>query len=129
MKKILNNDFVLYVLFAAIATVINVTVYMLSYKFIKIVLVSNILAYACSITVSFLANKYIVFKSKNGKVEQEIPKYLMVKLVAYFIDSLVLILCFKIIGLSNFVSKIISNASTTFSNFFLNKYMVFRKET
>ena len=129
MKRVVNNKFIKYVFFAILTSIINVGVYLLTYKFlISSVIVSNILAYAISITFAFFINKHIVFQNKSKKMGKQITLFLGVKLISFGIDSLVLIFCHNLLHLSNFVSKIISNCSTTLNNYTLNKKRVFKEK-
>lgn len=127
--NVLNNKFLKYVFFAIITSLLNVGTYLLSYNFIlDNILVSNIIAYAVSITVSFILNKKCVFKNDGGNIKKQILCYLLVKLASFTIDSFVLNICKEYIGLNNFTAKLIANVSTTISNYTLNKKMVFKNE-
>ena len=128
MKKVVSNKFIKYVFFAIITSIINVGVYLLTYKFFPSVLVSNILAYAISITFAFFINKHLVFQSKSKKMGKQITLFLGVKLISFGIDSLVLIFCHNLLHLPNFISKIIANCSTTLNNYTLNKKQVFKEK-
>lgn len=127
--NVLNNKFLKYVFFAIITSLLNVGTYLLSYNFIvDNILVSNIIAYAVSITVSFILNKKCVFKNDDGNIKKQILYYLLAKLASFTIDSFVLNICKEYIGLNNFTAKLIANVSTTISNYTLNKKMVFKNE-
>ena len=95
---------------------------------IKNVIVSNVAAYAVSITSSFFINKKVVFKNDNTNLLEQMISYLGVKAVSFAIDSLVLILFVDIFGFNNFISKLIANASTTISNYTLNNKVVFKNK-
>lgn len=126
-NKIKNNKFLSYVFFAVITSGINVCSYILFYNFIfSNIIVSNIFAYTISIMVSFIINKKIVFKNNNQEILTQIVLYLMVKLIAFGVDSIVLIGINKFFNLSNFVAKLIANISTTLSNYTLNNKIVFK---
>ena len=126
--NILNNKFFKYVFFAIVTSLLNVGTYLLFYNFIlENILISNIVAYAVSITISFILNKKVVFKNDGGNIIKQIIFYLLVKLASFTIDSFVLVLCKEYIGLSNFIAKLIANMSTTISNYTLNQKMVFKE--
>lgn len=127
--NLLNNKFVKYVIFAIITSLLNVGTYMLFYNLIiKNVIVSNVAAYAVSITSSFFINKKVVFKNDNTNLLEQMISYLGVKAVSFAIDSFVLILFVDIFGFNNFISKLIANASTTISNYTLNNKVVFKNK-
>ena len=126
-NKIKNNKFLSYSFFAVITSGINVCSYILFYNFIfSNIIVSNVFAYTISIMVSFIINKKIVFKNNNEEILIQMVLYLMVKLIAFGIDSIVLIGINKFFNLSNFVAKLIANISTTLSNYTLNNKIVFK---
>ena len=123
-KAILKKKFVLYVIFAIITSVINITAYFIFYNFIyKNILVANIFAYTVSIISSFTINKKLVFKSSNDKVAKKFVAYVVMKIVALFIDSGVLYLLTSFTSMDNLIAKIIANCSTTLSNYFISNYI------
>lgn len=116
-----------YVIFATLTTVLNVLTYLLCYNFVvSNILISNIVAYTVSITASFFMNKKYVFKNDSNSYAKQMLFYLIVKLISFGLDSLVLYILKDILNWSNFWAKLISNASTTFSNYFLNNSWVFK---
>lgn len=124
MKK---KKFIKYILFAIFSSGINVLVYYLFYKFIlSNIIIGNIIAYSISISVQFFTNKKYVFKSSNNKKTKEFSLFLIVKVSAFLIDTIVLIICTKVLRFEHLISKIISNASTTISNYSLNDKFVFK---
>lgn len=125
--NILNNKFIKYVFFAIITSLLNVGTYILFYNYvIDNIILSNVIAYTVSITLSFILNKKIVFKNNSGNLLKQITSYLSVKALSFVIDSLVLIITVRWLGLNNFISKLIANASTTISNYTLNQQVVFK---
>ena len=127
LKRVVNHSLVQYIFFAVLTSVINVLVYLVSYKFlIQSIIICNIIAYALSITLSFAFNKKIVFKNNDEKIVKQFINFLIVKFVSFIIDSVVLILCHKVLLINNFWSKIISNCSTTANNYFWQKNKVFK---
>jgi len=129
IKKIKNNKFANYVFFALITSGINVGAYILFYNCILgNIIISNIFAYTVSITASFIINKKIVFKNNNKNFIIQIVLYLMVKVIAFGVDSLVLIGLHKFFTIDNFLAKLIANTSTTISNYTLNNKVVFKNK-
>lgn len=121
-KKIIS-----YIFFAIITSIVNVSVYMFCYNFIiKNIIISNIVAYACSIILSFFINKNVVFKNKKGKILKQFITYLGLKMFSLFIDSYVLTVLHDYLNINNFIAKLIANASTTISNYLINKCYIFK---
>lgn len=129
IDKVKKNKFAVYVFFAIITTVVNVSVYMIVHDYIiDNIIISNVVAYTCSITLSFIINKNVVFKSKNGNVFVQLLLYLCVKFISFSVDSGVLFLLNKGLKIDNFIAKLVANASTTISNYVLNNKLVFKNK-
>ncbi len=129
IKKILRGKFVKYVLIASATTLVNVIVYLLCYNvIIKNIIVSNIFAYVFSITLSFILNERIVYKCQTRKYKKQIPLFLASKALSFAIDSLVLVCLDKYFNISALLEKLIANASTTISNYFICDKIVFKND-
>ena len=119
--------FIKYVAFALITSLINISVYYLFYNYVlKSIIISNIIAYTISILVQFITNKKYVFKNNSNNYSKQVCLFLLVKLVAFGLDTMVLHLCTKIFKMGQLLAKIIANCSTTLSNYSLNNDMVFK---
>lgn len=127
IKKLFKKKFVKYVVVASVTTVINILVYLLSYHLIcKNILFSNILAYACSISLSFVMNEKIVYKCNSRKYKKQIPLYMISKMVSFILDSLVLYGIDRFLNISSFMEKVIANASTGIFNYFVLDKIIFK---
>ena len=121
-KKIID-----YVFYSIISSGVNVIVYLICYNIIFAnIIFANSIAYIFSITISFFLNKKVVFKNNSNKVFKQMFFYLIVKSIAFFIDTAVLHILKDIFHMSNFWAKIIANCSTTISNYSLNNLWVFK---
>ena len=127
IKRLLKKKFVKYIVVAFVTTIINVLVYLLCYHLIcKSILLSNILAYACSISLSFVMNKKLVYKCSSRKYKKQVPLYLISKLISFILDSLVLFGIDRYLNISSFMEKIIANASTGIFNYFVLDKFIFK---
>ncbi len=82
-------------------------------------------------TIKFLkkiTNKKMVYKNKSTKYLQEFFKFCIVKMIAFLIDTSLLYILVNSLYINNFIAKIISNCSTTMSNYSLNKKIVFKEQ-
>lgn len=85
LKKLLKSKFVKYDIIASLTTLINVLVYLISYHLItKSIIISNILAYTSSISLSFTLNEKVVYKCKKRKYKKQIPLFLGSKVLSFF---------------------------------------------
>lgn len=95
---------------------------------IKNIIITNVIAYASSISLSFVLNKKVVYKCKRKKYKKQIPLFLGSKVLSFFIDSLVLLCLDKYFNLASILEKLIANASTTLSNYFICDKIIFKEE-
>ena len=124
-KKILS-----YIFFAIITSLVNVSVYMICFKFVlSNIIFSNIIAYSCSITISFFLNKKVVFKNKQKKYFKQFMTYVGLKMISLCIDSVVLTILHDFFHINNFIAKLVANASTTISNYLVNKCVIFKNKS
>ena len=124
-----KKKFILYIFFSIITSGINIATYMLVYNLIiKNILIANVCAYAVSIIISFIINRRVVFGSNNDRLLYKFVAYLFMKITALFIDSTILYLLRDCMGMNNLIAKIISNCSTTFSNYSLSNLIFKNKE-
>ena len=122
------NKFFKYTFYAIITSIVNISLYLLTYNISGNIVFSNFIAYTFSIMLQFIINKKRVFKNNGNNVIKQLLLFLLVKLIAFFIDSAVLVICVKNLKLDNFISKLISNISTTLSNYTLNDKIVFNNK-
>ena len=124
-----NNKFIRYIFFALISSSINIVMYYITYTFIiESVVLSNIVSYTFSIIFQFITNKKLVYKNCSKKYIKEFLSFCMIKVLAFIIDTSVLYLLVDCVHMNNFLAKIISNCSTTISNYALNQKVVFKDE-
>ena len=127
IQRLLKKKFVKSIVVAFVTTLINILVYLLSYHLIcKNILFSNILAYACSISLSFVMNEKIVYKCNSRKYKKQIPLYMISKLISFILDSLVLYGIDRFLNISSFMEKVIANASTGIFNYFVLDKIIFK---
>lgn len=128
--KIVNKYkmFIIYVVVSLFTSVVNILTYYIVNQFINNIVISNIISYVITLFITFYMNKKYVYKDKGKNYIKKFYTFTLIKLSSLIIDTLVLFLCFKVIGIKELWSKVISNMSTTFNNYFMNKYITFKNE-
>lgn len=121
-----------YVLVSGVTTIVNVGSYAIFINLFKeMYVLSNVLAWIISIFITFFLNKKVVFESKSDRkreVVKELFLFYLVRLTSLLIDTVVLLICVKFLGMGDIWAKIIANVSTTFNNYFISKHFVFKKK-
>ncbi len=140
IKKIINREAILYILFGIMATSLNIFLfYLFVAKMRMLTLFGNILGTIICILFQYFTNRIWVFKSiNNGKdVIKEFWKFLLARSITVIIDEI-----FVVVGVDFFVVrfielskqsmygvgiKILSNIVIIILNYILSKYYVFYK--
>lgn len=122
----------LYLLFGGITTVINVVTYgVLASIFHVNYLVSNVIAWILAVLVAYITNKLYVFDSKNKSKKEnskEFITFLIVRILSLGIDMVVMFVGITLFAFNDILVKILSNVIVIIANYFMSKYIVFRKK-
>ncbi len=147
LKKILNKETILYLVFGVLTTVVN----LVSFKFLNIVLgkdlylVSNVIAWFISVVFAFIVNKLFVFESKSWEVKstlKEIGKFFSARVFSLVVEEVGLLLLVDVAGLKDFtlnwiesfpisgemISKVILAVIVVIMNYFFSKFFIFGKD-
>ena len=106
IKKLANNETVLYLIFGALATVLNIVLF---YLFINVWKMStglgNILDTIICILFQYFTNRIWVFESKNNGKEaiKEFIQFILARGLTAIIDQI-----FVVVGVDFFVAKYVS---------------------
>lgn len=87
--------------------------------------VSNLVGYIVGIFVSYVLNKYFTFK-KNKKSKKEFFKFALSMLIAYLLNFLTLLICYRILNIDKYLSQIIAGVIYTLSGFIFSKFYAFK---
>ena len=141
VKKILNKETFLYLIFGSVATVLNIVLF---YLFINIWKMStglgNILDTIICILFKYFTNRIWVFESKNNGKEaiKEFIQFILARSLTAIIDQI-----FVVVGVDFFVAKyvsysqqgifsvgikILSNVVVIVLNYIFSKLFVFNKK-
>ena len=105
IKKILNRETVLYIIFGVATTVVNYVVFHLLYNVLwrqENSLVANAAAFVAAVIFAFVVNKIFVFESKSWSLialKREIPAFLASRIGSFGIEEAGLFFCEKVLKL------------------------------
>ena len=121
----------LYVLFGVLTTVVNIGIYFIFTRIFRIdYFTSNTVALIISILFAYITNKFFVFKSKSIEkilLIKEFISFISCRLLSGIAEIIMMLLMINILGINDFVVKIISNIIVIILNFIFSKFIVFRK--
>ena len=124
-KIIINALFIKYLLVGLINTVIGFGIIFIMMFCGFSPEVSNLVGYVVGIFVSYILNKYFTFKQRK-KSKKEFFKFTLSMLIAYSLNLLTLLICYRILNIDKYLSQIIAGVIYTLSGFILSKFYVFK---
>ena len=129
LKKILNKEIFLYLIFGILTTIINIDSFFLFNKLFDYKL-SNIIAFILAIVFAYITNKVYVFESKKEEKLEIIKEFIFFigsRLFTFVLDMLLMILFIEALFMNVLISKIIANIFVIILNYILSKKLVFKK--
>ena len=110
IKKILNRETVLYIIFGVATTVVKYVVFYLLYSVLwnqSHSLAAKAAAFVAAVIFAFVVNKLFVFESKSWSVDtlkREIPSFLAARIGSFGIEEAGLFLCEKVLKLGGVIA-------------------------
>lgn len=131
IKKFLNKETILYLIFGVLTTAVNIisyricTISNIDYK------IATIIAWCLSVAFAYITNKFFVFESKSFKFDiliKEILAFVVCRIFSGICDLAFMVFAVEIIGINDFISKIITNVFVVVINYIASKLFIFRKK-
>ena len=125
VKKMINKETVLYLIFGILTTLINITSFYFLHKISDNLIITNSIAWIISVLFAFITNKNIVFKS-NGNIIKEILMFFLARLLSLLFENIFMLILTETIG--DMLAKIITNIFVIIINYILSKIFIFTKK-
>ena len=125
-----SREVLLYLVFGALTTLINIVVFYICRKLKLEIYLSNIIAWILSVLFAFITNKIFVFESKNKNKKDSIKEMLSFftfRILSLIFDMAFMYLMIQIIMCNEMFSKILSNVFVIILNYIFSKVFVFKK--
>lgn len=127
--SLVNRETVLYVVFGAITTVVNIVSFQFCFNLLGIpTLIANGVAWILSVLVAYVTNKLFVFQSHNERMSQffkEVLKFFAARLLSFGIDELGMWLMVDIAHINGGLSKVAMNVVVLILNYIFSKWFIF----
>ena len=110
LKKLLNRETILYIVFGVATTAVNYIVFHLLYNVLwnqRNSLVANAVAFVAAVIFAFVVNKLFVFESKSwsaATLKREIPSFLAARIGSFGIEEAGLFLAEKVLKLGGVIA-------------------------
>ncbi len=134
LKKFLNREVIMYLIFGVLTTVVALAVY---YGLIFTILnpesaiqlqIANVLSWVAGVIFAYITNRKYVFESKETNKAKEVSKFVTSRLSTLFLDMLVMFIGVTLLKANDKIIKLISQVLVIVANYILSKIFVFKKE-
>ena len=130
-----HREKLIYLIFGVLTTVVNYVVYLLlrgwlpdsAYR----LSISNTVAWVVAVLFAYSTNRTFVFRSKVRSAEgvrREFLSFVGARVLSLFLDMAVLHAGVLLLHLDDRIVKIVSNILVVIVNYFLSKYLIFKKQ-
>lgn len=152
IKKIINKETVLYIVFGVLTTLVNFIAFKLfTVLFVSVssgigVHISNVLAWVIAVAFAYVTNKLFVFESRSWKanvIAKEIPSFVAARLFSLGVEELGLIVFVNLLHFDEKIftipvidfalsgemtAKLILAVVVVILNYFFSKLVIFKKK-
>lgn len=110
LKKLLNRETILYIIFGVATTAVNYVVFHLLYNVLwnqSRSLIANAAAFVAAVIFAFVVNKLFVFESRSwsaATLKREIPSFLAARVGSFGIEEAGLFLAEKVLKLAGVIA-------------------------
>ena len=129
IKKIINKEIILYVIFGVL-TIVNLIAYYLFSNIINInYLISNAIAWIISVVFAYITNKFFVFNSSyinKDVIIEEFIKFMNCRLISGLSEVVLLFLFVDLLLMNDIVAKLIIGVLVALINFIFSKVFIFK---
>ncbi len=119
-KEIIN-----YIIFGVLTTVINILCFCVLDYISNNILINNVIAWFISIVFAYITNALYVFKDQNLNLKTFF-KFTISRSSTLILECLLLLILINFLGISDMISKIITNVIVIILNYILSKILVFK---
>ena len=130
IKRLINKETILYVIFGILTTIVNLIAYYLFSNIINInYLISNAIAWIISVVFAYITNKFFVFNSSDinkDVIIEEFIKFMNCRLISGLSEVVLLFLFVDLLLMNDIVAKLIIGVLVAVINFIFSKVFIFK---
>ena len=122
-----KKSILIFLTIGALSAAVNIISFSILWNGLKInYQVSASIAYVLGVLFHFFANRHITFKSGNVHLMQQVPKYLVMIILNYFITITVIKLCVETLYLSPYLGIVIAIGTTVSISYWMSRLWIFQ---
>ena len=134
LKKILNKEVIMYLIFGVLTTVVSLLVYYgCIYTFLNPenavqLQIANIISWIAGVAFAYITNRKFVFESNESNQLKEISKFVTSRLATLFLDMIIMFIGVTCLHGNDKIVKLISQVLVIIGNYIFSKIFVFKKQ-
>ena len=134
LKKVLNKEVIMYLIFGVLTTVVSLLVYYgCIYTFLNPenavqLQIANIISWIAGVAFAYITNRKFVFESNESNQLKEISKFVTSRLVTLFLDMIIMFIGVTCLHGNDKIVKLISQVLVIIGNYIFSKLFVFKKQ-
>ncbi len=132
-----HREMITYLIFGVLTTVVNYVVYWLCTRILtpeillrdKNYLISNAVSWVAAVAFAYVTNKLFVFESRSWKIAvviREVTAFVGARLLSLAFDMGIMFVCVSLIGINEFIAKLIAQIVVVILNYIFSKLFIFR---
>lgn len=134
MKQLIEKykEIISYLFFGVLTTVVNFVIYFFCTNILGLnYLIANALSWAGAVAFAYVTNRTWVFQSKNHGIKaifKEITAFVGCRLFSGAMDMLIMFIGVDMLGISDDVTKLLTQVVVVVLNYIFSKLIIFRKQ-
>ena len=125
------RELILYVFFGGMTTLVDWTISFVLYAVDCNVHAANVIAWCAAVLFAFITNRTLVFESRTkgiGSIARELTVFSGGRVLTLLLQEGVVFLLFDLLSWNKYAVKIIAAVLVVILNYFISKFLVFRKK-
>lgn len=125
-----NKEVILYLVFGVLTTLVNYVVYALCRELLQLpLLLANSIAWVLAVLFAFATNRKYVFTSEDENILKELGLFVGARVLSFLLfDQLTLYLMVKVLGINEYIAKLIANVFVIVFNYVASKLLIFKNK-
>lgn len=131
VKKIVNKETFLYLIFGVLTTLVDFFVYLILTHLSVNYMTANVIAWLVAVMFAYITNKLFVFNSKSVKKQvlfDEIAGFAGARLFSLIFSLVFIYTAVTLLNTNEVVAKIFSSVFVVIINYVLSKFLIFKKK-
>lgn len=131
IKKLLNRETIIYIIFGVLTTVVDFVIFGLLYYVTGLdEYIANTIAWVAAVAFAYITNKIFVFESKSFKPKdliKEISSFVAARILTLILTNIFLIFA-EYISMNMMFAKALISVAVIILNYIFSKLFIFKKK-